>query len=414
MANMQTTSQHETRHHDMLPWFLMAALIAILVVLGLTGLPRAAAQSQITAGRSIELMGQHSDQQFVAGDRVLITANISDDVFAAGREVTLEGAHAQSLMVGARKFVLRNSQIRDLFAGGLDVEILGQIEDDAIVGVCPICPWGTGNLLIGKDARIGHDARLASGTLEVQGTIVGNLRAAARRIVISGSIGGKADLKAKEIVIADGARLGGELIARSPTKPQISSSATITGPVREIETKVDIPEPADFMKAMVAFSIAAAIAISVGLLALGALSQLVLPELLQASAEYLRKEPWAKLGFGLAWALLIPGAAALLIFSIIGAPAGIVIMAAYIVIGALAFVTSGYAVGLWLRNRRSPTAALPSTVSRIGWTVLGLFALLLVGVVPLVGWALVALAFLAGLGAITSSIWERLRTPTLA
>jgi drug/metabolite transporter superfamily protein YnfA len=414
MTHLSSREHGPARHQWSWPSIVLAALAIILIVLGTTWFPRAASQSQIKTGRTVELTGQHSDQQFVAGDNILITANISDDLFAAGREVTLDGARAHSLVTGARKLILKNSEIHDLLAGGMDVEILGKIEDDAIVGVCPICPIGTGNLLVGKDARIGHDARFASGSLEIQGDIAGNLRAAARRMVISGDIGGKADLKAKEIVIADGARLGGELIARSPTKPQISPGATVAGPIREIETKVDIPEPGDFVKALLAISIAAAIAFSIGILVLGALSQLVLPEVLQTSVSYLRHEPWARIGYGLALALLIPATAALLIATIIGAPAGLVVLAAYIVVAALALITSGYAIGLWLRDRRSAAIATPSTGGRIGWTILGLIVLFLAGVVPFAGWAFVVLAFLGGLGSIARSVWERLKEPSHA
>jgi hypothetical protein len=212
--------RHDTPTRGHMGWAI-ALLALVLLALGLVWIPRAAGESRIKAGRSVELSGQHSDQQFVTGDKVTITANVSDDIFAAGREVTLEGARAQSLVTGAGKLVLRNSEIRDLIAGALDVELLGQIEDDAVIAV-------------------------------------------------------------------------------------------------------------------------------------------------------------------------------------------------YIILAAMALVTSGYATGLWLRDRK-PRGAMPSSASgRIGWTVLGLAVLLLTGAVPFVGWALLVLAFLAGLGAMTKSIWERLRAPAHA
>jgi hypothetical protein len=201
--------RHDTPTRGHMGWAI-ALLALVLLALGLVWIPRAAGESRIKAGRSVELSGQHSDQQFVTGDKVTITANVSDDIFAAGREVTLEGARAQSLVTGAGKLVLRNSEIRDLIAGALDVELLGQIEDDAVIAV-------------------------------------------------------------------------------------------------------------------------------------------------------------------------------------------------YIILAAMALVTSGYATGLWLRDRK-PRGAMPS----------GLAVLLLTGAVPFVGWALLVLAFLAGLGAMTKSIWERLRAPAHA
>jgi cytoskeletal protein CcmA (bactofilin family) len=180
---------------------------------------------------------EQSKQQFLAGDRVHISANISDEVFAAGREITVEGTRAQSVYLVGATILVKDRTLRDMIAGAHEVEISGTIEDDALIAVCPVCPWGSGRLLVGPQGRIGDAAHLLASTLEIQGTVGGDLKAIARRIVISGSIAGKAELTAKEIVIAPGARLGDELVARSPRKPEIAAGATIAGPVREIETR---------------------------------------------------------------------------------------------------------------------------------------------------------------------------------
>ena len=393
------------------PWWLsiagFALFLFLMFLLGVTWLSRAAGDSRVVTGRSVELTGTHVDQQFISGDQVRISAQVADDIFAAGREVTLDGAKAHSLVVGARRLVMRSSTIHDLISGGLDVEIAGVIEDDAVIGVCPICPWGSGHVLIGKEAKIGHDARIASGTLEIQGAIAGNLRASARRIVISGSVGGKADLKAKEIVIASGARLGGEVIARSPTKPQISAEATIIGPVREIATKVDIPDASQIGKGLAKFAIAVALAFGLGVLVLGGLLQLALPQFLASNVAQLRAEPWPNLGYGLAWALLVPAVAASLFATVIGAPTAFVIMAVFVVLSALAMVTAGSSIGTWLRERRPGAGVSPAVGARIGWTMLGLLLLLVVAAVPFVGWILAVLLWLASLGAVTRGIVDR-------
>jgi hypothetical protein len=391
-------------------WWLsisgFALFLLLMFLLGILWLPKAAGDSRVVTGRSVELTGTHADQQFISGDQVRISAQVADDIFAAGREVTLDGAKAHTLVVGARRLVMRNSTIHDLISGGLDVEIASVIEDDAVIGVCPICPWGTGHVLISKDAKIGHDARIASGTLEIQGAITGNLRAAARRIVISGSIGGKADLKAKDIVIASGARLGGEVIARSPTKPQIAPGATIVGSVREIPTKVDIPDASQFGKGLAKIAIVAALAFGLGVLMLGGILQLALPQFLAISVAQLRAEPWPNLGYGLVWALVVPAIAASLFAIVIGAPTAFVIMAAFIVLSALAIVTAGAAIGTWLRERRSGAGVSPGIGERIGWTMLGLLIVLVAAAVPFVGWIVVVLLGLASLGAVTRGIMD--------
>jgi hypothetical protein len=367
------------------------------------------AAAEVAAGREVNVTGEHTKQQFLAGDRVHIGANVADDVFAVGREVTIEGARAHTVVTGGGTIVVKNSTLHDLFAGGHDIAIEGTIEDDAMVAVCPVCPWGSGRLLLGPTGRIGDDALLAAGTLEIQGTIGGNLTAVARRIVISGTIDGKAALIANEIVIASGARLGGELVARSPRKPEIAPDANVAGPVRVIETQVNIPDPTELPRMIAVFAVAAGVVLVSGIFLLGALGHLAAPEPLSRGAAVLRAELWGSIGRGLAWVLLVPVIGALLFASLIGIPAGVMLMAAFVVLLTLAFVTAAYAIGLWVRNRRAPGVPEPRTAGRIGWTLLGILTLLVASVVPFVGWIFAFLALLGGLGAVTAGLrpWVR-------
>lgn len=95
-------------------------------------------------------------------------------------DVTIEGARAHAVYTVGDTIIVKDSTLRDLFAGGHDIEIQGTIEDDAIVAVCPVCPWGSGRLLRGPTGRIGYEARLMASTLEIRGTIAGDLTAFAR------------------------------------------------------------------------------------------------------------------------------------------------------------------------------------------------------------------------------------------
>jgi cytoskeletal protein CcmA (bactofilin family) len=383
-------------------WQLFAVLVFTLLAAGVS----TPAAAQASAGREVTIKGEHTKQQFEAGYRVHIGANIADDVFAVGREVTIEGARAHSVYTAGDTIVVNDSTLRDLFAGAHSIEIHGTIEDDAIVAVCPICPWGSGRLLLGPTGRIGDEARLIAGTLEIQGTIGGDLTAFARRIVISGTVTGRADLRAKEIVIAAGARLGGALVARSPKKPEIATGATIAGPVREIETEVNIPDPKDLPRMAAWFAVAAAVILLLGLFLLGVLTQLAVPGPLSRGVAGLGTELWGSIGRGLAWLLLVPAISALLFASLIGIPAAVILMATFVVLMAVASVTAAYAIGLWVRNRRSVAAPEPGIGGRIGWTLLGILVLLVAWAVPIVGWIFALLALLGGLGAVTRGLLQ--------
>jgi hypothetical protein len=384
---------------------MLAALLAGVLAIALLD----PATAQKIDRREVTLKGDHAKQQFAAGERVEISANVADDIFATGREIAITGARAQTLFAAAGSISMKESTVRDMFAAALGMEIHGVIEDDAMLAVCPICPHGSGRLLVGPQARIGDDARLVAGVIEIAGTIGGNLKATARRIVISGTVNGAADLRAKEIVIAAGARLGGELVARSPKKPEIASGASIVGPVREIETSVDIPDPANFRRLFAQFAAVVGSFLLVGILVFGVLAQVVAPVPLSRSAQRIRVDPWGSVGRGLAWILILPAVGFVLFVTIVGIPAGLILTATFLVLLALAFVASAYAIGLWLRERWAATAPEPGAWGRIGLTIAGALILLFVWMVPLIGWIFALLALLGGIGAVATGLWQQLR-----
>ena len=54
--------------------------------------------AEVSAGREVSITGDRTKQQFLAGYRVHIGANVTDDVFAVGREVTIDSDRDQRLL----------------------------------------------------------------------------------------------------------------------------------------------------------------------------------------------------------------------------------------------------------------------------------------------------------------------------
>src|SRR5512139_858346 len=110
----------------------LAILLLALISLQSTG-PICA---QMVTGRDVSVTGEHSKQQFAAGDKVHISASIADDLFVVGREITLEGARARAAFLAGGTIHLKDSTLHDLFILAHEVELLGTIDDDALIGVC--------------------------------------------------------------------------------------------------------------------------------------------------------------------------------------------------------------------------------------------------------------------------------------
>ena len=76
--------------------------------------------------------------------------------------------------------------------------------------------------------------------------------------------------------------------------------------------------------------------------------------------------------------------------------------AIYLAVAPLAFAAVVYVLGLRVRAlfKRGDAGEPPKAWARLGWSMLAMLALLLVGLIPLVGGAIWLIAYVIGLGAI--------------
>lgn len=352
-------------------------------------------------GEKISLSGSHQDQQFLAGETVEVTADIADDVFAAARKVLFEGASAENALAAGFIVTVRETTVRDMILAGGEIDFAGSVTDDLVAAVCPFCPM-VGGLHLRRGSHIGDDARLAGRDIHVEARIDGTLYAAATgRVTLSGEIGGNAEVLADRIVITPDARIGGDLLYAGTAKPEIPEGAVIGGEVRELDVK--LPELGD-RESWIWFGIAAAVVFVLAVMFLGAVYQLIIPNVLSRAAVTAQEQPWSSLGRGVVVFLVTPAIAALLLATIIGIPLAMVIIAIFFVLLTLAFVSVAYCIGLFLRGRLGRQATLPSWAGRIMWTALGILILMLVGAVPLIGFVVVVLAVVAGLGGLVGQV----------
>jgi cytoskeletal protein CcmA (bactofilin family) len=377
--------------------FLIAATVAVPVPY-----MSAVADADETAERIVTLTGDHQKQQFLAGERVEVTeANVADDVFAAGRDLLFEAVSAKYIIAAGRSLSFNGVSADDLILAGGQMDLSGNIADDVVAAACPFCP-GAGRLHLTSSMQVGDDARLAGRDIVIDGRIGGDLFVAAQNFRLSGELVGNARIEAERIVLASGARIGGDLLYAGPTEPEVSEGAVVSGQIRQVQTAIPFADSRP--ERGIWYGVLAVLGFLLALVLLGVAMQLVMPGLLLRSATTTVDRPWSTLGRGLVLALLVPPAAALLMATVIGAPIGLVTMAAFFVLLALAFVAISYCIGLYAR-RFFGRGDLPSGLgSRILWTVAGILILVIVGLVPFVGWAIGMLAMIAGLGAVISQL----------
>ncbi len=383
-------------------WSLSAVVIALLSACVIAAASISSAASDDKAGKFVTLTGDHQKQQFVAGERVeVVKASVADDIFAAGRNLIFETVSAKHIIAMGMTLSLKSVTAEDLILLGGQMELSGNVKDDVVAGVCPFCPLG-GRLHVTKTMQIGDDAHLAGRDITIDGRIGGDLYAAARYFKLSGEIVGNAKIEAERIVLAPGARIGGDLLYAGPMKPEVADGAVVSGQIRKVET--DIPFAEGFPEHWIWYGVLAVLGVVLALVLLGTTLQLAMPGLLSGAAATAAERPWASLGRGLVLALLVPAAVALLMATIVGAPIGLVTIAAFFLLLALAFAAISYCIGLFVRGLFGRKVAPAGLGSKILWTAAGILILVIVSLVPFLGWAIGVLAMIAGLGAVISQL----------
>jgi hypothetical protein len=241
----------------------------------------------------------------------------------------------------------------------------------------------------------------------MEGQIGGSMRAAARRITISGKITGKANLLARRIVIASGAVITGDLIYRGKEKPEIAEGARIGGQVRQIP--IELSDLRSIGRTILGIGLVVGLAWALATLLLIVIVHLVFPHLMANSARNLADHPWSNLGRGIAIALVASGIAGLLMTSVFGIPLGSALFMAIGIAWLMGLAAISACISLYIRQWRRGSADNEQAGGQTLWAALGAVILGVVGLIPVIGWLVVGLAVAAGLGAASAELWQRLR-----
>jgi len=140
--------------------------------------------------------------------------------------------------------------------------------------------------------------------------------------------------------------------------------------------------------------------LSVGLALLvagvGLLSVLLAPRLMQRAGRALTGEPARTLAWALVLFVVVPSAAVLAFFTVVGLPAALVVLALLLPLaGLVGLAVAGLRLGVGLLRSRSPRP--------YGAAALGSITLLGVGLVPVAGQVVVLLAAALGAGALAQT-----------
>lgn len=348
-------------------------------------------------GEERRLTGSLSGKQFVAGPKVVIDAEVDDDIFAAGADVELRGAKARDVFAAGAFVGLRQVAIEDGILSGGKVQVQGTLSGDLMAA--------GGAIELEPDSQVQGDALVAGGRIALYGSIGGRVEAAAGHLRIAGRIEGPVEIAAEKIVMGPNAHVVGDLVYTSPQQIEMAEGARIDGQLER--RRMPVPE---FGLPGVVGLIFAGIFTWVGgvlsLIVLAAGLLAVFPRLVAGASDGLVLRPWPSLALGLALLFALPVGAAIVMATVVGLPLGVAGLLLYVVGLLFAVIIAALAIGQHLPRLGDRHAAHIGFGWRLGRAAAGVVVLALVGLVPFLGGLVLLLSAAFGLGALGLQAWR--------
>jgi hypothetical protein len=194
--------------------------------------------------------------------------------------------------------------------------------------------------------------------------------------------------------ISSKAEIKGPVDYMSQHEATVDPGARIDGPLtRRLPPTLSRPSPAKVLAVVTVLGLILVAASFVSTLVLGLLSLRFLPSYHHAAVQMLRDQPRAALGVGLVTAVVIPVVGAMLVATVLGIPLAVILAGAYLIVLYWGRIFAVH----WLGEA---TCRLVRAHPRPAWAfVVGLVVYYLLALIPIIGWVVMLLVILSGLGA---------------
>jgi cytoskeletal protein CcmA (bactofilin family) len=327
------------------------------------------------AGRTVDVAGEVNGDLFCAGMTVTVSGTVRGDVICAAQSVTITGTVDGDVRTAGQSVTVGATGITNLTAAAQSFVLEG-----------------------GSSVRV--DLSVASADVLVSGSVGRDAAITGQSVTIGGEVGRNVKATVNQLLLNRNADVGGNLNYTSQSDVDLERGAVVRG-----ETTKTTPTGADGDGGGVP---AAGFSFGFGLylLAAGLLVALVLvllfPQAIHAVTNQGVRSPWKSFLVGLLAFVVVSGLIILLMLTVLGIPLALILLTAWLLLQALAGVVSAYYLGriIW-RRQRNPI-----------WIMLaGALLLLVLYLIPIIGFIALILAMLLGVGMILLALYQRRVTP---
>lgn len=315
---------------------------------------------------------------FKAGQSVVNSGTINDDMFAAGQSVINDGIVNGDVFAAGQSLVVDGTVNGNIRAAGQDIDIRGTVARNVSIA--------GNNVIFDRASSIRGTAMAAGNFLKVDGTINKSLYAAGANVIISGTINGDAYINAESITISPGSNIKGSLTYTSSNDANITPG-TVVGKVSKITPTVSPVQPPK--TGLTGSDILFKIIFLIGTFLLGIIFIKLFERFFDSAPDTIKSKWLQYLGIGFAALIMIPVGFIILLITVIGVPIAFAALLAYLLLIMFAKIPVSVFIGdILLKGEKGIYLKL----------LLGLAVLAVISLIPIIGWLISFIVFLIGSG----------------
>lgn len=371
---------------------LVVALLAAASAFAQTTMP-SQAQPPATSGSPVAERRLSADL-FIAGSSITVNQPVAGDLIGFGGSVDVD-APVTGDMIGAGGRLRVGVDVGgSIYAAGGQLTVHGKVGRSLRAA--------GGQFELGPKSEVAGNLSVAAGQVRLHGSVRGSVQAAGGRVLIDGPVGGDVLATSGHVELGPNARIAGKLRYRSGEPLQQDPAARVAGGVELLMPAIgDGQRRAQRAEDHRARALAGGVGWvwTAGMIVLAAALIALLPGFYARVAVSLRERPGTAIALGFVLLICTPVAALIALVTLIGIPLALLLIALYLALLPVGYVSAGIGLGDWGLRRASPARA-DSVGWRIAATALALVLLALLGWVPWLGWLIGLAALLAGLGAL--------------
>ncbi|HBB02585.1 MAG: hypothetical protein US89_C0014G0007 [Candidatus Peregrinibacteria bacterium GW2011_GWF2_38_29] len=352
--------------------------------------------ASLISGQNIDIKNPILENAYITGQNLNIGANLNGDFVGAGLNINIENDVRGSVILAGANVNITSNVTGSVRIAASKVNVTGVIGGDLFI-------MGS-DVYVAKNTVINGDLIVFGSDLKMDGVVYGNIQGSVMTMRVRGTVGKSIKMNIGNYAgFANDARVSGDFVYSSAYAFEVPNNVVL-GAVKH--NPVELSWRDKGYLGITAGKVYNKFISFLGLVLFALIYCLIAPNEPVKIKNIMRKNFWKSLGIGFLMTVSIPVAMVIFFVSMIGVPIGLILGVLMIVAMYVSKIfVAAFVSGFMFKDTHNKWATF-------GKITLGLFILMIVGLIPYVGPAVSVILFFPAFGAIAMrkhEVWKLLK-----